>query len=309
MSTPARSPRPPDRRPGGPLRPRRAGILAATAAALFAADQVSKVLVVAQLLGRPPVRLLGGALYLTHARNPGAAFGFAEGATVLFTLVAAVVVAVIVRSASRLRSRSWALCLGLILGGAGGNLVDRLLRAPGPLRGHVVDWISVFDPYGRVWPIFNVADSGIVVGGILAVVLAGLGIEVDGTRSRRSAPDPAEPSPPPTPPGGTYGPGGSPVPPGGPHRVPPGQQGLGPHGAPAAGPHRVPPAPPGRESHGAASTGPGQTHPGSGWHRPAGRPGPQPAAGNGAAGGYVPSSGPLAGPHPAPPEQAGGSQR
>jgi signal peptidase II len=194
-----------------PLRPRRARVLALTAVAVFATDLLTKALVVAELMDRQPVRLLGGALYLTHARNAGAAFAFAQGATVVFTAVAAVVVLVIMRTASRLRSVPWAICLGLILGGAAGNLVDRIFRAPGPLRGHVVDWISVFDPYGKVWPIFNVADSGIVVGGVMAVLLAFLGIEMDGTRTRRRSPVPepdAPAAPPPRPPGRDESPSG-----------------------------------------------------------------------------------------------------
>jgi signal peptidase II len=166
-----------------PDQPRRTGLLAATALALLFADLVTKVVAVEALHGRS-VRTLGGLVYLTEARNSGAAFSFAEGATVLFTAVAAIVVTVIVRTASRLRSVPWAVCLGLILGGAGGNLLDRLFRSPGPLRGAVVDWISLLDPYGRVWPIFNLADAGIVCGGILAVLLATLGFELDGSRHR-----------------------------------------------------------------------------------------------------------------------------
>jgi signal peptidase II len=164
-------------------RPRRTRLLAATAATLLLADLVTKIVAVELLTGRS-VRTLGGLVYLTEARNSGAAFSFAEGATVLFTAVAAVVITVIVRTAPRLRSAPWAVCLGLILGGAGGNLVDRLFRSPGPLRGAVVDWISLLDPYGNVWPIFNLADSGIVCGGVLAVLLATLGYEADGSRHR-----------------------------------------------------------------------------------------------------------------------------
>jgi signal peptidase II len=163
----------------------RTGVLLVTALSLFVADLVSKLVVVATLSDRGPLKLLGGLVYLTEARNPGAAFSFAEGATLLFSAVAVGVIVVIVRTASRLRSVAWAVCLGLILGGAAGNLVDRLFRSPGPLRGAVVDWISVLDPYGQVWPIFNVADSGIVCGGVLAVVLAMFGYETDGRRHRR----------------------------------------------------------------------------------------------------------------------------
>lgn len=168
---------------GGPAsHSRRIGLLALTALAVLAADAVSKVVVVATLSHRPPMKVLGGLVYLTETRNTGAAFSFAEGATVLFTVIAVVVIGVILRTASRLRSLPWAICLGLILGGAAGNLVDRIARSPAPLRGAVVDWISVLDPHGGVWPIFNLADSAIVCGGLLAIVLATFGYEVDGRR-------------------------------------------------------------------------------------------------------------------------------
>lgn len=160
-----------------PSRPRQIGPLAATAALVLAADLATKLIVVATLSARPPVRLLGGILLLREARNSGAAFSIAEGATVVFTTVAVGVVVVIIRTARRLRSLPWALVLGLLLGGASGNLADRLFRAPGPLRGAVVDWIDF-----RIWPVFNVADSAIVVGGILAVLVSFLGVEIDGSR-------------------------------------------------------------------------------------------------------------------------------
>ena len=79
-----------------------------------------------------------------------------------------------------MRSTGWAVSLGLILGGALGNLVDRIFRAPGVFRGHVVDWISLFGPNAEHWPIFNLADSAIVCGAILAGVLSLLGIALDG---------------------------------------------------------------------------------------------------------------------------------
>ena len=191
---PAGSPGSPgDPAAGAPAR-RRTGVLAGTAVLVLALDLVSKVLVVAELMHRPPVKLPGGFLWLVHARNPGAAFSFAEGATVVFTAVAAIVIVVIVRTAAKLRSTAWAISLGLVLGGAAGNLVDRLFRSPAPLRGWVVDWISLRSPDGRMlFPIFNLADSGIVCGGILAVLLALLGVEMDGTRGGRDEPVPAGP--------------------------------------------------------------------------------------------------------------------
>ncbi|MGH3836100.1 MAG: signal peptidase II [Pseudonocardiaceae bacterium] len=164
---------------------RRTGLLAATAAVAFLLDVLSKIIVVATLQGHPPVELLGGGLYLVVYRNPGAAFSMATGLTWLLSLIALGVVVAIVRLAPRLRSTGWAFGLGLVLGGALGNLVDRLLRAPGPLRGHVVDFLSLLAPDGSVWPVFNLADSAIVCGGVVLVLLAATGREFDGSRSLR----------------------------------------------------------------------------------------------------------------------------
>lgn len=167
----------------GPPKRRRVLLFVAVALVVLALDVVTKVLVVAQLpLGHTPVRVLDGAVYLDQTRNSGAAFSLGTGFTIILTLVALAVVVVIVRTASRLRSTGWAVALGLVLGGALGNLGDRIFRTPGVGRGHVVDWISVFGPDGQHWPIFNLADSGIVCGAILAALLAVLGIEFDGRR-------------------------------------------------------------------------------------------------------------------------------
>ncbi|WP_396454310.1 signal peptidase II, partial [Actinomadura sp.] len=152
-------------------------MLVAVALAALTADIVSKLIVVATLQDREPVRLLGGLLTLRETRNSGAAFSIGTGYTIVFTLIACGVVVAILRTARSLRSVPWAVCLGLLLGGAVGNLIDRLLREPAPLKGHVVDWIQL--PH---WPVFNLADSAIVCGGALAVLLAARGLQVDGTR-------------------------------------------------------------------------------------------------------------------------------
>jgi signal peptidase II len=144
---------------------------------------VSKTIVVATLSHRAPIRLLGGFLTLTELRNSGAAFSIGTSVTVVFTLIALGVIVAILRTARRLRSIPWAVTLGLLLGGAAGNLGDRLFRSPGFLRGHVVDWIEL--PH---WPVFNVADSCIVCGGILAVLLAARGVSIDGTRHAAARP-------------------------------------------------------------------------------------------------------------------------
>jgi len=156
---------------------RRVGLLLAIALIVYTADVVSKVVVVATLSGRPPIRLLGGLVQLLVLRNSGAAFSIGTSMTVVFTLIAVGVIVFILRTSRRLRSLPWAITLGLLLGGATGNLTDRLLRAPGMFRGDVVDWIQL--PH---WPVFNVADSSIVCGGILAVLLAARGYRLDGTR-------------------------------------------------------------------------------------------------------------------------------
>lgn len=161
------------------VRHRRIGVLSIVAACVLAADVVSKVIVVATLSDHAPIRLLGGFLTLNETRNSGAAFGLGEGLTVLLAAVATGVIVAILRTARRLYSTQWAVVLGLLLGGATGNLVDRITRSPGVLRGHVVDWIQL--PH---WPIFNIADSSIVCGAILAVLLAMRGMQIDGTVQR-----------------------------------------------------------------------------------------------------------------------------
>ena len=143
-------------------------------------DIITKIIVVATLTNRTPISLLGGFLHLREDRNPGAAFSFAPSLTILFSLIAITVIVVILRSSRRIKSTPWAVTLGLLLGGATGNLVDRIFRYPGLFRGWVVDWIQI--PH---WPVFNLADSAIVCGGILAVFLSVRGIRLDGERESR----------------------------------------------------------------------------------------------------------------------------
>ncbi len=145
---------------------------------VLAVDIISKALVVAHLTPDQPVHVLGDVLMLWLTRNPGAAFSVGTGETVVFTVIAFGVVVYIARTARRLYSLGWAVALGLLLGGAAGNLGDRIFRAPGLFRGEVVDWIAVT----RYYPIFNLADSAIVCGGILTVLLAMRGYHLDGSR-------------------------------------------------------------------------------------------------------------------------------
>jgi signal peptidase II len=178
--------------PGGPepSRPGRRSVAVLVGVAVFvlAADLISKAIVVAGLSGHAPIRLLGGLLTIRLLRNSGAAFSIGTSMTIVFTAIAAGVIVFIVRTARKLRSLPWAITLGLLLGGATGNLSDRLFRAPGPMRGSVVDWIQL--PH---WPVFNLADSAIVCGGVLAVLLAIRGLRIDGTREPASPPRPPGP--------------------------------------------------------------------------------------------------------------------
>ncbi|MER5944618.1 signal peptidase II [Streptomyces sp. NPDC001904] len=155
---------------------RRLVVLLAVAALAYALDLVSKLIVVAKLEHQDSVRILGDWLQLEVIRNPGAAWGVGEAFTIVFTVIAAAVIVVIVRLAKKLYSTPWAIALGLLLGGALGNLTDRIFRAPGIFEGAVVDFIAP-----KHYPVFNLADSAIVCGGILIVLLSFRGIDPDGT--------------------------------------------------------------------------------------------------------------------------------
>ncbi|MBB4915832.1 signal peptidase II [Streptosporangium saharense] len=160
-------------------RRRRVALLAALAVVVYGLDLATKTAVLRTLEGKDPLVLIPGLLQFRVIFNAGAAFSIGTGMTIVFTIIAASVVVAILRTARKLRSLPWAITLGLMLGGALGNLTDRLFRAPGGFQGHVVDFVEVFPSH---FPVFNVADSAIVCGGILAVYLAWRGYQLDGTR-------------------------------------------------------------------------------------------------------------------------------
>ncbi|WP_097229025.1 signal peptidase II [Streptomyces zhaozhouensis] len=168
--------------PAGPRGPRRVGVLAVVAGLAYLLDLATKIWVVEYLENPDPNRsidVIGEWLRFEAVRNPGAAFGFGETLTVILTCIAATVVVVIIRLARKLHSAPWAVALGLLLGGALGNLTDRLLRYPGVFEGHVVDFIAP-----KHFAVFNLADSAIVCGGILIVLLSFRGLDPDGTVHR-----------------------------------------------------------------------------------------------------------------------------
>jgi signal peptidase II len=171
-----------------PLHKAAAGTIVAILAALvLAADQFTKYLAIQNLPPEQAVKVLGDFLIFYLIRNPGAAFSLGEGVTWIFTIALAVVAVVIVwLAATRIRSRVWAVVLGLLLGGVLGNLTDRALREPGFPVGHVVDFINT--PW-MMPAIYNVADIFIVTMMISVAILVLIGLHLDGTREVRARKD------------------------------------------------------------------------------------------------------------------------
>jgi signal peptidase II len=159
----------------------RSRLLLAVAAVVLVLDIVTKVLAVRLLTPGQPVSIVGDTITWTLVRNSGAAFSMATGYTWVLTLIATGVVIGIIWMGRRLVSPLWAIGLGMILGGAMGNLVDRFFRSPGPLRGHVVDFLSI-----GWWPVFNVADPSVVGGAILLVGLSLFGFDFDSGGRRKA---------------------------------------------------------------------------------------------------------------------------
>jgi signal peptidase II len=151
--------------------------MGATAVVAFAADQATKVWALRALTPGDPVEVVGEWIRLNLIRNAGAAFSIGNGATWVMTLIACGVLVFILATARRIGSRAWAWALGLLLGGSLGNLTDRMVRSPGPGRGHVVDFIDYFGLF-----IGNVADIAIVGAAALIGLLALRGVGVDGQR-------------------------------------------------------------------------------------------------------------------------------
>ncbi len=136
------------------------------APALYALDQVTKHWALTHLQVGEPVAVVPGLLWLSLHLNPGAAFSMGTQATVVLAILKLVVLLVLVVVVVP-RVRNWlvALATSWLMAGVAGNLTDRLFRDPGPLRGHVVDFIAV-----RSFAIFNVADMCITGAAILIVI-------------------------------------------------------------------------------------------------------------------------------------------
>jgi signal peptidase II len=140
--------------------------LFATAWTIWLFDFVTKAWAL-QSLSTEPRKVIGSLLQFTLVYNSGAAFSFATGFTILFSLIALSVVIATIYFAPRITSRGWQLTIGLLLGGVLGNLTDRIFREPSFLSGYVIDWIQI--PH---WPVFNIADSAICIAAAISFVLS-----------------------------------------------------------------------------------------------------------------------------------------
>lgn len=157
----------------------------------WAIDQATKVWAERALADRDPVEVIGSLLRFTLVRNPGAAFSAGTGITPVITLVALTVFLGVLVMAFRVADRRWAIALGLLLAGVSGNLTDRIFRDPGPLRGHVVDFLQLPN-----WPVFNIADIWINIAAVLIVLLSirniPFGVQA-GPEGQAGPEEPAEP--------------------------------------------------------------------------------------------------------------------
>lgn len=148
------------------LKVRRWRTLFGVAWVVWIIDLATKIWAVENLSYRSNIKIIGDFFQLTYVRNPGAAFSFASGATVLLSLFSLLVMIAILHYSVKITSRGWAVVLGLVLGGILGNMVDRIFREPGVLRGHVIDWLQLPN-----WPVFNIADMAIVSAALISMVL------------------------------------------------------------------------------------------------------------------------------------------
>jgi signal peptidase II len=164
-------------------------VFAVVATVLYIADQVSKRAAVEHLAGRDDVRLVGEFLQLHLTRNAGAAFSLGTGFTVGLSCLAVAATIVVLGVSRKVVDPIWAAGLGALLAGIAGNLTDRMLRDPGPFRGHVIDFLQLPN-----WPIFNIADISINVGAGLILLQVFRGIRIDGTRHAADEPADVEPS-------------------------------------------------------------------------------------------------------------------
>lgn len=159
---------------------RRIGLFFGIALVVYAIDQTTKISAVARLEDQPAIGVVPGVFELSFLRNPGAAFGMGASITPVLTVLMIVIAVGVLVAAALTRHTGWAVALGLLFGGATGNITDRMLREPGVFRGEVVDFLSL-----SYWPMFNVADMAITCAAVLILVLSWRGIDLTGPRAAR----------------------------------------------------------------------------------------------------------------------------
>jgi signal peptidase II len=157
------------------------------AAITYLLDRVTKIWAERVLATRPPMQILSGVLQLNYTTNSGGAFSIGGSAPWVFVGASVVVIALIIVASFRIARPAFAVALGLVLGGAAGNLTDRVLRGPG-LTGRVVDFIDL-----HIWPVFNVADSAIVLGAAILLVSSLTARDRGGPEGRRPGEDAPRP--------------------------------------------------------------------------------------------------------------------
>jgi signal peptidase II len=143
-------------------------------------DQLTKEFAIANLANGNVVEVFGEILRFRLAYNDSAAFSMGVGATWVLALISSIATLVLLWFGPRAKNLTWSIIAAFVLGGAAGNLVDRLTREPGFLNGHVVDFISI--PFN--FPIFNIADSFLVIGVSLAILRTLMGDEIGGGRAK-----------------------------------------------------------------------------------------------------------------------------
>ncbi|WKG01718.1 signal peptidase II [Mycolicibacterium sp. HK-90] len=159
----------------GTAQPTRRRLLLGAAGSVFVVDVGTKILAVGMLEPGRTVPLAGDWLACVLTRNSGAALSIAADRTVMLTVLVLSVATAVTWFGSVVRSPWWALGLGTILGGATGNLADRFFRAPGPLRGQVIDFLAI-----GPMPVFNVADFAVLTGVVWLIVLSLWGFPFSG---------------------------------------------------------------------------------------------------------------------------------
>lgn len=166
-------------------KPRRALLLtvfASLAVFAYAFDQLTKLWVTSTMTEGERIPVLPPLLHWYYIRNSGAAFSIGENVTWVFTIVMVAVSVAILLQLRKLGSVWWALALGLLLGGALGNLTDRLFREPSFAMGHVVDFIEFPN-----FAIFNIADSAVVSSVVIICLLTLRGIALDGSHHTKES--------------------------------------------------------------------------------------------------------------------------